>query len=287
MASDLAFPEYLKRVIGPARMVVEGFLILLLALTIARICWLVVTPKHSVSQIDPRPLPTIVRVDGQTVSADRSLLVRLNPFETEFAAEIPDAPETQLNLRLAGVIMSTDAFGGSAQITTPDNQTRRYVSGEEVLPGVMVERILSDRVILQRNGVSETLMLGGRGAGLLVIGDGSLASDTAVASSEPASTGQSGEGHVADPDVLMRAVSPVPVDRAGRLYGYQLNARGSTDTMTAAGLAPGDILLEINGTSVRELAVNELIYEIGDSQVAVLQIERGGSIRTVRLGFDE
>ncbi len=287
MVSDLTLPENMKRVIGPVRLVVEACLVLLLAVTVARICWLIVAPKHAVSQVDPRPLPALMRMNGQAVSADRSLLIHRNPFESDFVATIPDAPETQLNLRLAGVIMSTDPFGGSAQVTTPDNQTRRYVSGEEVLPGVVVERILSDRVILQRNGVSETLMLGGRGVGLMVIGDGSQAASTdTVPEGSPSRLPQS-EGRVADAEALMSAISPVPMQREGNLYGYQLNARGSSDAMAAAGLAPGDILLEINGTSVRELAVNELIYEIGDSQVAVLQIERGGSVRTVRLGFDE
>jgi len=286
MQTEWFLPENMKRAIGPVRIGVEAILIALLAVMLARMAWLIIAPEASVAKLEQRSLPTLQRDVNQTISADRSLLLQLNPFETEFAALIPDAPETQLNLRLAGVIMSTDDFGGSAQITTPDNQTRRYVSGTEILPGVVVERVLSDRVILRRNGESETLMLGGRGEGLMVIGDGS---QTTPPSGEPSASTPSAiiEGQVADTATLLRDVQLSPVERDGRLVGYALSSRGAVETMSAAGLAPGDVLLEINGTSVRELAVNELISEIGESQTAMLQVERGETVQTIRLGFDE
>ncbi|MCF6329772.1 MAG: hypothetical protein L3J02_08240 [Henriciella sp.] len=287
MQARLAMPEELRRFVQPARVLIELGLVLLIAIIVARLAWLIVAPQASVSALEKRPLPSPIMSTARAVSADRSGLIRRNPFASGTVPEIPDAPETQLNLHLAGVFMSTDSFGGTAQITTPDNQTSRFTIDSEILPGVSLQRVLSDRVILQRNGESETLMLGGRTGSLSVIGDGSLASTPALPQPGPAATPSKIDGQIADPDVLLQVVQPSPVERNGRLYGYVLSSRGSADEMVAAGLAPGDVLLEINGTSVSELDVNELANEIGNNNVAILRIERDGNLQTVRLKFDE
>ncbi len=287
MQARLAMPEELRRFVQPARVLIELGLVLLVAVIVARLVWLIVAPQASVSVLEQRPLPSPIMLTVQAVSADRSALIRRNPFASGTVSEIPDAPETQLNLHLAGVFMSTDSFGGTAQITTPDNQTSRFTIDSEILPGVSLQRVLSDRVILQRNGESETLMLGGRTGGLSVIGDGSLASTPALSQPSSATSSSEIDGQIADPDVLLQVVQPSPVERNGRLYGYVLSSRGSANEMVAAGLAPGDVLLEINGTSVSELDVNELANEIGNNNVAILRIERDGNLQTVRLKFDE
>ena len=280
-------PEELRRFVQPVRVLVELGLVLLVAIIVARLIWLIVAPQASVSVLEQRPLPSPISSTAQTISADRSGLIRRNPFASGTVAEIPDAPETQLNLFLAGVFMSTDSFGGTAQITTPDKQTSRFTIDSEVLPGVILQRVLSDRVILRRNGENETLMLGGRTGGLSVIGDGSQTRTSIPSQPSAAEPAPDLDGQIADPDVLLRTVQPTPVERNGRLYGYALSARGSAEVMAAAGLAPGDVLLEINGTSVSELDVNELANEIGNNNVAILRIERDGNLQTVRLKFDE
>ena len=292
MQSRLAMPEELRRFVQPARVLVEIGLVLLFAVIVARLVWLIVAPQASVSVLEQRPLPSPIASTAQAISANRSGLIRRNPFASGTVAEIPDAPETQLNLHLAGVFMSTDSFGGTAQVTTPDNQTSRFTIDSEILPGVTLQRVLSDRVILRRNGETETLMLGGRTGGLSVIGDGSqtstaMPSQTNTNGPVPAEPTPALDGQIADPDVLLRAVQPTPIERNGRLYGYSLSSRGSADAIAAAGLAPGDVLLEINGTSVSELDVNELANEIGYNNVAILRIERDGKLQTVRLKFDE
>ncbi len=299
MQSRLALPEELGRFIQPFRVVGEMILVVLLALTVARLVWLVIAPQAAVASLEPRSLPGLnTSTTAQITSADRTVLVQLNPFATGTVAEIPDAPETQLNLRLIGLFMSTDAFGGTAQITTPNNQTSRYAINDEILPGVSLERVLSDRVILRRNGETETLMKNGRDGGLSVIGDGSqvTAQPGGAVSAEDASRPAPGsvpqaapetEFTIADPDVLFRVVAPTPVERGNGLYGYALTPRGSSAALGEFGLASGDILLQINGTSVSELNVNEIANEIGNNRVAVLTVERGGNMQTVRLVFDE
>ncbi len=287
MSPRLALQEVMIRAERPARRIVEIALVLIAAIILVRLVWLIAAPQASVAHLQDRPLPSPISDARQSIAVDRSVLVRANPFAAGLvaASDVPDAPETQLNLRLTGVLMSTDAFGGSAQIITPDNQAGRYTKGSEILPGVTLERILSDRVILRRDGQSEALTLGGRGAGLSVIGDG-RPTDTGQAKTDDTPAPVT-DGRVASPAALMQAVQLAAVDRQGSLHGYALSLRGSADIMAIAGLVPGDILLEINHRPVRDMDAVGLASEFGVQQVAVLLIERAGTLRTVRLVFDE
>lgn len=259
---------------------------------------MILAPSASAGALQPRPLPSMLNASGvsRSVSADRTLLVRVNPFATDRVEAIPEVPETQLNLQLVGLMMSTEAPLGSAIIRTPDNQTAGYSPGEEILPGVTLDRVLSDRVILIRNGVSETLMRNGRGAGLSVIGDGSQVAAVSTAETEaealadsqpPSDLNAATEGRIADPDAFIRDVSASPVERDGRIFGYELNSRGDSQTLTDAALEPGDILLGVNGTSIEGTSIAELIRQLGDSESAILLIERNGTTQTLRLEFEE
>ena len=199
---------------------------------------------------------------------------------------MPDVPETQLNLRLTGLFMSPEAFGGSARIVLPNNQAKSFIPGDEIIAGVTLDRILSDRVVLSRNGVTEVLRLGNRGDGLMVIGDSSLirTPDTpARASSAPPAA----ITKIEDPDVLLRSVNLSPQERDGRLYGYRVSARGDAEVLTSLGFEEGDVLVDVNGQPASRLNFNQLMTEIGATRIATLSVERRGSLQSVRLEFEE
>ncbi|GAB5457762.1 MAG: hypothetical protein Hens3KO_07920 [Henriciella sp.] len=281
-----AIPEDISRFAAPVRSAVEFCLVILLAIMAARLVWLVIAPISAVAILDQRPLPALMSDRSTRLTVDRTILARSNPFETtgEVVVEVPTAPETKLNLRLAGLVMSTDAFGGSAQITTPDNKTARYAIGDEILPGVELERVLSDRVIINRNGASETLLRGSRGEGLAVIGDGNQVVDTA--SAENSAPARAIEGRAESPAALLQTIQPSPLRRDGRLYGYVLSLRGASDALVATGLASGDILLQINETRVSQLDIQEMANKISGQERVVLEIERAGVPLTVTLLFE-
>lgn len=270
----------------------------LLALLLARLIWLVLAPAAATAELIPRPLPAMLasQVGSTSIVSDRTLLVRLNPFSVDVAEEIiPDAPETSLNLKLVGFFMTIDSAEGSAIIVTPDGRTNSFSPGAEIITGVRLERISSDRVLISRNGVSETLMLNGRTDGLSVIGDGSQVAPIAgssssvetAPSSEDVDSGADSEGRISDSAAFMQAISVSPVERDGRVSGYQLSARGSEAVLTDAGLQTGDVLLGVNGTSIEGTSISELIRQMGDAQSAILLIERNGETQTLRLQFDE
>ncbi|MDJ0920796.1 MAG: type II secretion system protein N [Henriciella sp.] len=291
--------DFAYRIADPARRGLEIIFAVLLAVLLARLIWMVAAPAGSAGTLQPRPLPAMLNGSdvSRSVAADRSLLVRLNPFATDRVEAIPEVPETQLNLQLVGLLMSTEGPLGSAIIQTPDGQSGRYAPGEEILPGVTLDRVLSDRVILIRNGVSETLMRNGRGAGLSVIGDGNQVStatragslDTVDAQEAGTSSASrvSAEGRIANSEAFLRDVAMSPVERDDRLFGYAFNSRGSEQSLTEAGLEAGDILLGVNGNSIEGTSIAELVRQLGDSESAILLIERNGTTQTLRLDFEE
>ena len=95
------------------------------------------------------------------------------------------------------------------------------------------------------------------------------------------------EGRLAGPDVFFGAINAGPVMTNGSLSAYRLSPIGGSDVMRQAGLQPGDLLLQINGTSVANLDINDIVDRISAIETAELQISRNGSTRTVRLSFGE
>ncbi len=92
-----------------------------------------------------------------------SALTTVDPFHrsgaTGQATTIERAPETLLNLQLFGIRAGSGAGGGSAIISGPDNVQDAYTLGQEIMPGVRLERIAPGRVMIRRSGVVESLSL--------------------------------------------------------------------------------------------------------------------------------
>jgi general secretion pathway protein C len=279
----------------PVRLALEIFLAAVCALILARLLWLVAFPGGAVATYTDRPLASPISGPSGAISlsVDRTVLISNNPFaSTELEEIVVSAPETSLNLQLDGLRMSDNSSVlGNAIIRAQSGIASNYQVGDEIIAGVTLERILSDRVIINRDGVSETLMLGGRGAGLSVISDdsqivtaearASTSNATAVASLPPIT------GRAAGPDVLFSAMSVTATRLENGAEGYRLSPRGSVEIMRQAGFEPGDVLLQFNGTSVANIDVDNLFDELESVDTAILRVDRDGTERTIRLELGE
>lgn len=296
-AADTAL-ERLSQIERPVRLVAELALVVALALLAARLVWVIASPSESVAAYTERPLPSPMRgtSDALAITADRSLLATTNPFSQGVAEPvIENVPETSLNLKLIGLRMSTEGGdSGNAIIRTPNGLAENFSVGDELLGGVTLERILSDRVLINRDGASETLMLGGRGAGLSVISDDAQTVSPAAASvgdMERPTPVQSPETTITrqldGPEVFFGSVTATPEMRGDTVIGYRLNPLGDGQMMRNAGLEPGDLLISINGTAVQYQDLTGLMDSLSAQPVAELEIDRNGTSQTVRLVFDE
>ena len=71
--------------------------------------------------------------------------------------EIEQLPETKLELTLAGVFQSNSYSSGSAIIIDNNQESNFYSVGDELPGKVVLKSVNSDSIVLDRNGVFETL----------------------------------------------------------------------------------------------------------------------------------
>lgn len=281
---------------GSFRLIVEVIMVVILALVSSRLVWLIAYPSGAVADFVDRPLPAPIASTsgGISVSVDRTIILQNNPFASDVEDEvIVTAPETSLNLQLDGLRMSNVAdVAGNAIIRTPNGQSENYQIGDEIIAGVTLERILSDRVIINRDGANETLMLGGRQAGLSVIGDESMVTSPVANLDQASATASAPDlpeiaGRIVGPEILFTSMRAEPARTERGATGYRLLARGDAALMRDAGFEPGDILLQFNNTSVTDTDLEELFDRFGQVQSATLLIERDGVDRIIRLSIGE
>ena len=242
---------FARRSVGPALRVIEVALVVGIGLAVAKLIWLAAEPGGAVSpDIPVRAVVQKPQGNTASISVDTSRLLHENPFGAASAlvTDIPDAPETSLNLKLRGVRASSEEDGGIALITTPDNRTAAYSPGEPILDGVTLQRIYGDRVTLRKGGQTEALMMEG-GAGLLSV--------------------------LTTPG-LMSSITIDPVHRGQEFVGYRIGSRGDADMMTRAGLQTGDIIVGLDGADINDVPPAELARKFSDPNPVRLKIDRDG-----------
>ena len=71
----------------------------------------------------------------------------------------------------------------------------------------------------------------------------------------------------------------------GRVTGVVVQPRGSGDAFRAAGFAPGDVILSVNGRQVGSAAeARALAEQLGGSEEVTVQVERDGRVIPLRVG---
>lgn len=139
-----------------------------LAVSAAQLVWMLAAgPGAHIRVAPPAAGPST-----SGANLDFSILSRVTPFRSQAASPAPgataaapldesgfmDVEETTLNLRLHGLIRENED-GGHAFISTDGGIQKAYAVGEELdgTRGVTLERILTDSVLLRRDGELESL----------------------------------------------------------------------------------------------------------------------------------
>ena len=237
----------------------ELTLIALIAVQLARLFWLLLTPLGPVG--DWRPPASLAAPPASARLGD------FDPFFRLAGAGGPVAV-TGLNLRLFGVREDRATGRGSAIIALPDGTQSSYGVGEEIMPGVTLTAVSADGVTISRNGVMEQLFL-----------DQSLPAAGAAAAPQ--------QGMVTPPPspvVVTPAPSPAaaaPVQLAPRVSNNQITGlvvspgADGGQVFRAAGFAPGDVITAVNGQRVNSAEQALALVRQGGGQAAVT-VDRGG-----------
>jgi general secretion pathway protein C len=257
-----------------------------IGLVCARVLWLLVEPAGAVAPILPHMARTwsgsSAGVEGPV--NDRTRVTRADPFgfQTLTQAAVAEAPETSLNLKLIGSRMTSGGDDGMAIIVTPDNKAGRYFPGAVLIEGVTLVSVLSDRVLLSKNGQFETLYLTSAEGHLSVL----TPAGEPPRSVRPTLPGVSATASVLTPQAL-RQVSFIPVERDGALVGYRIAIEsGAPDVLSDAGLQSGDIIVGLDGDPIFDFEPADLLDRMSGGSSVKLSIERDGRVFELSLGFE-
>jgi general secretion pathway protein C len=251
-------------------------MVLLIALAIE--CALILTRTLGRSALPP-PAPAHVALPTSNVNPTVELATVVNAHLFGVAGEQNggDAPQTTMPLVLAGVIADKDPAKGQAIIGESAAAAKLIGVGATISGGARLNSVYDDRVLIDRNGRLETLMLPrtapqGRPVGL----PPSRMAPQASAARENSAA------------VLAGLVRVQPVFNQGKLSGYRIFPGGSrgSSTFTQLGLRPGDLITAVNGTPLDDAArAMEVMQTLSSSASAMVTVSRNGQNQEVNLNL--
>jgi general secretion pathway protein C len=275
----LAFDS--RRLIGRARGVngwtlLELALLALIALQCARLIWTAVTPVGPLG--DWRGTGPDRPVTGAVALAD------FDPFFRLSGAGGP-VTVTSLNLKLFGIRQDQVSGQGSAIIAGSDGQQRSIAVGEEIEPGVTLKAVGFDSVTIARGGADEQLFMDQSETPATVAAPAAPTPAAPVSPVEqPTTAVEPGSRPVPPSKLYPNEVSMAPRMNGTQLTGVTVKPQGNDEGFRALGLAPGDVVLAVNGRRIKSMdEARGMATQLASARV-VLQVERGGRVMTVGPG---
>jgi general secretion pathway protein C len=261
---------------------------------LARMVWLLV-PTAEQAQWSPPPLESAAP-GGTMPAADYAAVINAHLFgvakldsgttEPEPGADAASAPETALNLTLRGAIAAGDPRYAHAIIADGSGTEKVYFVKDAVPGGATVHMVQADRVILNRGGVLEALLLPRDAASGINGAQGSGSRRRAVAAPQPGQSLQEVVGQNAS--ALTEIIRPQPFMPNGQLKGYRVYPGRNREQFIQLGLQPGDLITEINGMALNNPAqAMEIFRSMADTTEVSVTIEREGQSQSLNLDTSE
>ena len=238
--------------------------LLLLCWTLAQGTWRVLQPTS----------PAVARAGGADLTDLRALgsvqlFGRAAPRSPAVEASV--AP-SNLNMTLTGV--AARATGGCALVIVQGQPEAAFCSGEEVSPGVRLDTVERDRIVIVRNGVREAVFM-------------KDAEGAAAVPPPPIVQSVGADRQIVDrrqlqqqlgrPEFLNQALI-VPNPDGGFLV-RQVQAGSLYEKL---GLRPGDVIRNVNGQPLTNMDdVMRLYQQFGTAQRVLVDVQRQGRNETL------
>jgi general secretion pathway protein C len=256
---------------------------------LVRLAWLLVPQGDDVAVSAPTaPAPAAVPVQ----SVGKWHLFG-NPQTIAVLQQMRNAPATTLKLTLRGTLATDDAHDGIAMIEDEHGGERAYKVGDVVVGNAKLAAVYADHVVLDHEGVAETLSLPRaeqHAPPLPPANQANLAVATGARASSippnyaPPQLGGNLDWNAAqsklriDPTRLARQVHVEPVFENGKIAGARLSGGGDVAMlMSQAGLKPTDLITAINGQSLSAVSNPQQFMDnlAGAGSVSVTVLRNG------------
>ena len=193
------------------------------------------------------------------------------------AADPNSVATTQMNLVLVGTIAHADPQNGYAIIGDSAATAKVYAVGKTITGGTKLHSVYPDRVILDRGGKLEALLLPKKFTG------GGMA-----AAPLPQANPMLGQ-HLQDlaaqnPAALTEIIRPQPVFANGQQRGYRVYPGRNRQQFSRLGLMPGDLVTAINGTPLDDPARGmEVLQSMNTATQVTVTVERNGQSAQINI----
>jgi len=191
-----------------------------------------------------------------------------------------NAPQTNMPLVLTGVIAANDPRDGLAILGPSVAATKVYAVGDDIPGGARLHGVLSDRVLLERNGRIEALALPRQpsGAGL-----SAPPPSLSAAPTQPVLE-RMRELVTRNPGIIGDIMRPEPVFAGGKQQGFRVYPGRDPEVFLQLGLRPGDLVTAIDGTPLNDPSRGEeILRTLGTSSEAHVTILRNGQQQDLTL----
>ncbi len=258
---------------------------MLLAITLAQLVWLLLPAPPAAAW---RPMPVTAKPVTDARRADVAAIINAHLFGVyqPAVASAPltrEAPDTPLNLSLMGIFAGTSADYSRALIAQQGGAEQPYSQGDRITPGVILQKIMTDRVILLRDGRLETLRLEKDKPSTA---EAPAAVETAEASGTQELTRIRDE-ILRDPAKASEYLRVQPANQGGQLRGYRVYPGSNRAAFTNAGLRPGDLVTSVNGVELNDAGrALQLLGQLAQSSQINLTVERGGQSQNINLNLN-
>jgi len=202
------------------------------------------------------------------------------PAAAPVQANDANAPKSSMPLVLTGIIAANDPKAGLAILGESSSAAKVYAVGDNVPGGARVHAVYEDRVLLERGGSLEALVLprqftAGTGAPpAMAAADSPAERMRRVISEEP--------GLIAD---VMR---PQPVFADGKQRGYRVYPGRNRMAFMRLGLRPGDLVIAVNSTPLDDPARGEEIFRtLSSASEAHVTVMRNGRQQDLTLNMSQ
>jgi general secretion pathway protein C len=196
------------------------------------------------------------------------------------AQDATNAQQTSLPLVLVGIIAADNPEDGLAILGESAAAAKVYAVGDNIPGGAKLHQVLADKVIIDRNGTLETLMLP------RALQQGAAPPSTAALQTEAPIMDRMRKLISDDPGLMADIMRPQPVFAQGKQKGYRVYPGRNRQAFSRLGLRPGDLVVAISGTPLDDPARGQEIFRtLGSSSEAHITVIRAGQQQDLTLNI--
>lgn len=276
-------------------------LIALLAQSLAQLTWQVLPAQPQEALVAPRISTSSSAAAGQSRAADIRSIAQWHLFGDVIkvapkpVAQVTEAPDTRLNLKLRGLLASSDPVMARAIIADGKGVEEAYKVDQKLPGNAVLREIYADRVILEYRGRLEALRLPKESSASVVVSKGASTQTRRPGVKQAGTTENAAllrqyrDALVNQPQSLMNLVnaSPVTDKGTGKLKGYRIRPGKDRKLLGQFGLKSGDVVTSVNGVALNNpIKALEIMRDLSTATSVTLDVERNGVMESFAFQVD-